>query len=78
MLVGATSDKLLVYSMIEIVFEDQKIIKMPAPRTKKEVKGILGGFNYIGRFIARLTTSCEPLLKMLRKNTTIVLNEDCQ
>ncbi|RVW17488.1 hypothetical protein CK203_085532 [Vitis vinifera] len=31
------------------------ILDMPAPRTEREVRGFLGRFQYINRFIARLT-----------------------
>lgn len=38
----------------------------------------MGPIKYIGRFIARLTTTCEPLLRLFRKNTPMLWNEDCQ
>ena len=34
--------------------------------------------NYIARFISQLTTICEPMFKLLRKNQSIRWNEDCQ
>lgn len=51
---------------------------MPAPRTETEVRSFLGRLNYIGRFIAHLTLTCEPLFKLLRKDTPIVWNNACQ
>ena len=51
---------------------------MPAPRTEKEVKGFLGRLNYIARFIAHLTTTCEPIFKLLKKDQVVEWNEDCQ
>ncbi|XP_050888694.1 uncharacterized protein LOC127093831 [Lathyrus oleraceus] len=51
---------------------------MPAPRTEKEVQGFLGRVNYISRFISHLTATCEPIFKLLRKNQSIMWNDDCQ
>jgi len=44
------------------------ILEMPKPRTEKQVRGFLGRMNYIARFISQLTTTCEPLFKLLHKN----------
>ncbi|XP_057994337.1 uncharacterized protein LOC131174598 [Hevea brasiliensis] len=52
--------------------------EMSAPRTEKEIRGFLGKLQYISRFIARLTTTCEPIFKLLRKNQPVVWNEQCQ
>ncbi|CAL0323819.1 unnamed protein product [Lupinus luteus] len=54
------------------------ILEMPAPRTEKEVRGFLGRLNYISRFISQLTSTCEPIFKLLRKNHAVKWNEDCQ
>ncbi|CAL0323398.1 unnamed protein product [Lupinus luteus] len=54
------------------------IVEMPAPRTEKEVRGFLGRLNYISRFISQLTSTCEPIFKLLRKNHAVKWNEDCQ
>jgi len=54
------------------------IIEMPAPSTKKEVRGFLGRLNYIARFISQLTATCEQIFKLLRKNQVVKWNEDCQ
>lgn len=51
---------------------------MLAPRTKKEVRGFLGRLNYIVRFILHLTTTCEPIFKLLNKYQAIEWNEGCQ
>uniref|UniRef100_A0A2N9H9A6 Uncharacterized protein n=1 Tax=Fagus sylvatica TaxID=28930 RepID=A0A2N9H9A6_FAGSY len=45
----------------------QAIRSMPAPKTEKEIRSFLGRINYIARFIAQLTATCEPLFKLLRK-----------
>ena len=44
------------------------IKKMLAPKTEKEVRWFIRCLQYISRFIAKLTTICEPILKLLRKN----------
>jgi len=54
------------------------ILEMPEPRNERQVRGFLGHFNYIARFISQLTAICESLFKLLRKNQTIRWNEDCQ
>lgn len=37
---------------------------MPTPKIEKEVRDFLCCINYIDRFIAELTTTCEPLFKL--------------
>ena len=54
------------------------ILDMPAPKTKKEIRGFLGRLQYISRFIARLTDICELIFRFLRKNQPTVWNDDCQ
>ena len=51
---------------------------MPAPKTEKEIRSFLGRINYITRFIAQLTATCEPLFKLLRKDVKIKWTKDCQ
>ncbi|XP_017416451.2 uncharacterized protein LOC108327238 [Vigna angularis] len=80
---GVKSGKLLgfIVSQRGIEVDPDKvraIMEMPAPKTEKEVRGFLGRLNYIARFISQLTTTCEPLFKLLRKNQAVVWNEDCQ
>uniref|UniRef100_A0A2N9EQZ3 Uncharacterized protein n=1 Tax=Fagus sylvatica TaxID=28930 RepID=A0A2N9EQZ3_FAGSY len=69
---GVTSGKLLGFIVsgrgIEIdPAKVQAIRSMPAPKTEKEIRSFLGRINYIARFIAQLTATCEPLFKLLRK-----------
>ncbi|XP_038695435.1 uncharacterized protein LOC119992714 [Tripterygium wilfordii] len=80
---GATSGKLLGFIVsrrgIEVDPEKVKaIMEMPHPRTEKEVRGFLGRLNYIARFISQLTTTCEPIFKLLRKNNPSEWNDECQ
>uniref|UniRef100_A0A2N9FAA7 Uncharacterized protein n=1 Tax=Fagus sylvatica TaxID=28930 RepID=A0A2N9FAA7_FAGSY len=73
---GVTSGKLLGFIVsgrgIEIdPAKVQAIRSMPAPKTEKEIRSFLGRINYIARFIAQLTATCEPLFKLLRKDVKI-------
>ncbi|KAK2423436.1 hypothetical protein QL285_033889 [Trifolium repens] len=80
---GVRSGKLLGFIVsqrgIEVDPDKVKAIQnMPAPRTKKEVRGFLGRLNYIARFMSHLTATCEPIFKLLRKDQAIEWNENCQ
>ena len=80
---GVTSGKLLRHIVSErgIEVDPEKIkaiLDMPAPRTKREIRGFLGRLQYISRFIAKLTDICEPVFHLLRKNQPKVWNDDCQ
>ena len=80
---GGPSGKLLGFIVskrgIEIDPAKIKAIRdMPVPRTQKDVKSFLGKINFIGRFIAQLTATCEPLFKLLRKNAPLKWDDDCQ
>ena len=74
---GVTSGKLLGYMVSERGMEVdpdkiRAILDMPAPRTKREIRGFLGRLQYISRFIARLTDICEPIFRLLRKSQPTV------
>ena len=68
-----TSRKLLGHIVsrrgIEVDSDKVKAInEMSAPRTEKDVRGFIGRLQYISWFIAKLTTICEPIFKLLKKN----------
>ena len=44
------------------------ILEMPPPKSEKEIRGFFGRLQYISQFIAKLTFTCEPIFKLLRKN----------
>ena len=80
---GVRSGKLLGFIVsgkgIEVDPAKVKAIReMPAPRTEKEVRGFLGRLNYIARFISQLTTICEPIFKLLKKDQVMEWNDECQ
>ena len=70
---GVTAGKLLGFLMSnrEIEFDPSKIktiLEMPPPKSEKEIRSFLGRLQYISQFIAKLTSTCEPIFKLLRKN----------
>src|SRR4051812_1105745 len=73
---GVCSGKLLGFVVsqrgIEVDPDKVKVIQeMPAPKTEKQVRGFLGRLNYISRFISNMTTTCEPIFKLLKKNQDV-------
>ena len=67
---GVASGKLLghIISSMGIDVDPDKIKainEMPAPKTEKDVRGFIGSLQYISQFIARLTTMCDPIFKLL-------------
>ena len=54
------------------------ILDMPSPKSEKEIRGFLGQLQYISQFITKLTSTCEPIFKLLRKNEPHALNDECQ
>lgn len=56
---------------IEVDPDKVKVIQnISTPRTEKEVSGFLGRLDYISIFISHLTTTCEPIFKLLRKRSS--------
>ena len=53
------------------------ILNMLMPRIEKDIRGFLGIFQYISRFIARLTDICVPIFRLLRKSQPIVWDDQC-
>ena len=54
------------------------IVEMKLPRTEKEIQGFLGRIQYISRFIAQLTMTCEPIFRSLKKEVPTIWNRQCQ
>ena len=82
---GVTSRKLLGFMVsqrgIEVDPDKIKAIVEMKPHkteTKKEIRGFLERIQYISRFIAQLTMTCEPLFRLLKKEVPTVQNEQCQ
>ena len=80
---GVTSRKLLGYMISErgIEVDPDKIraiLDMSPPQTEIEIWGFLGRLQYINRFIVRLTDTCEPIFRLLRKKQPKVWDDQCQ
>ena len=73
---GVTSGKLLgfIVSQREIEVDPEKIKEIE----ENEIRGFLGRIQYITRFIAQLTMTCEPIFRLLKKEVPTVWNEQCQ
>ena len=56
----------------------EAITVVQAPRSEREVREFLGKIQYISRFISKLTMTCDPLFKLLRKNQMFVWDDACQ
>ena len=80
---GVTKGKLLRYVVSKKGIDTdtakiKAIQEMPVPRTEKEIRGFLGKLQYISRFVSQLTQTCEPIFKLLQKNSDGQWNEQCQ
>ena len=54
------------------------ILDMSPLQTETEIWGFLGRLQYISRFIVRLTDTCEPIFRLLRKKQPKVWDHQCQ
>ncbi|XP_030939948.1 uncharacterized protein K02A2.6-like [Quercus lobata] len=80
---GVITRKLLGFSVSDkgIKVDPSKIkalLEMPPPKSEKEIRSFFGRLQYISRFIAKLTSTCEPIFKVLRKNEPHTWNDECQ
>ena len=58
---------------IEVDPDKVKAIReMSPPKNKKEIRGFIGWLQYISRFIAILTTICELIFKLQKKNQPMI------
>ena len=53
------------------------ILEMPPPKSEKKIRGFLSRLQYINQFIAKLTSTCEPIFKLLRNNEPHAWNDEC-
>ena len=51
---------------------------MPPSKSEKEIREFLGRLPYIIQFIAKLTSTYDPIFKLLRKNEPHTWNKECQ
>ena len=75
-----TFEKLLGFMVsqrgIEVNLDKIKaIVELKPSRTEKEIRGFMGRIQYINRFIAQLTVTCEPIFRLLKKEVLTVWNK---
>ena len=80
---GVTTGKLLGFLVSDrrIDVDPSKIkaiLDMSPPKSEKDIRGFLGWLQYISRFIAKLTSTYEPIFKLLWKNEPHTWNKECQ
>ncbi|RDX85480.1 Retrovirus-related Pol polyprotein from transposon 17.6, partial [Mucuna pruriens] len=80
---GVKTGKLLGFVVnengIEVDPDKVKAIReMPAPKSELEVRGFLGRINFISSFISYLTTTYNPIFKLLRKKQRKEWDTECQ
>lgn len=56
----------------------QAITQMPQPRNVTEVKSFLGLVTFYGKFVPNLSTTCEPLYRLTRKDEPFLWGNSCQ
>jgi len=56
----------------------QAIKDMPVLKTEKQVRSFFVRINYIARFIVQLTSTCNPLFKLLKKDMKIEWIDESQ
>ena len=54
------------------------ILEMPPPKSEKETRGFLGQLQYISQSTTKITSICEPIFKLLRKNEPHTWKNKCQ
>ena len=60
---------------------DEKVTAIkqaPTPKNVTHLRSFLGLLNYYGHFLANLSTLCQPLNHLLRKDTPWKWNNHCQ
>ena len=80
---GASSGKLLDFIVSQRGIEVgpakvQAIKDMPTLKTEKQVQSFLRRIKCISHFIVQLTATCNPLFKLLKKDTKIDWTDECQ
>ena len=58
--------------------EVKAILEIPPAKSEKEIGGFLGQLQLISQFIVKLTSTCEPIFKLLRKNEPHEWNDEHQ
>lgn len=56
----------------------KSIREFQLPKNNTEVMSLLGRLNYISMFIAQLTTTYEPIFRILKKDVVVRWTENFQ
>src|SRR3989442_2024459 len=80
---GVASGKMLGFVVgprgIEIDPDKIKAIQdMEPPETEKQVRSFIRKIQYISRFISKLSITCEPIFRLLKKNQPVKWSDECQ
>ncbi|XP_058192102.1 uncharacterized protein LOC131309494 [Rhododendron vialii] len=80
---GVTAGKMLGFMIttrgIEVDSSKIKaILEMEPPRSEKDVRSFLGKVQFISWFIAKLTSTCEPIFHLLKKGVPFKWDDKCQ
>ena len=59
-------------------FKNKSHSDLPALKNQTEVMSLLERLNYTGMFIAHLTTTCDPIYRLLKKYVVVRWIEDCK
>src|SRR2546421_6461008 len=51
---------------------------MEPPKTEKQVRSFIGKIQYISRFISKLSVTCEPIFRLLKKDQPVKWSAECQ
>ncbi|RDX77096.1 Retrovirus-related Pol polyprotein from transposon 17.6, partial [Mucuna pruriens] len=63
---------------IEVDPDKVKAIReMPIPKSESKIGGFLGRINFRARFISQLTTTCNPIFKLLWKKQKMEWDTEC-
>ena len=64
---------------IEVYLDKIRVIlDMSPPQTETEIRGFLGRFQYMNKFIVRLIDTCEHIFRIQRKKQPKVWGDQCQ
>ena len=55
-----------------------KVLKFPVPKNVKEIQMFLGMVNYFRHLIFQYAEIIAPIVKLTRKNTPFIWNQECQ
>ena len=61
-----------------LVSKTDSLRKLPSPKTKDEVRSVVGMLNYYGKFLPNMSQLIRPLHTLLRTGTTFNWSSECE